>query len=98
MTKVFLELLKLGGPLWLLVAVVIAALSVAIWKLWKELGKERERSIGMVTEHHETHKNVAKEMFEVINKNTEAFTRNAESSKDLKDSMRDLRNTLAIHK
>lgn len=101
MWTVLLEVFKAGGPLLALVAIVIAALLFTIRLLWKELGKERELNTlkiqTMMDKQDDKFTNVVHQMFDVVNKNTEAHSRNTEATKELKDSMRDLRMSIASH-
>lgn len=105
----FGKLLEVGGPIYLVIGVFLVVLLFGIRILWTELSKERdennkrfekilsdqtEKHEKMNKEHLERNERIVKEMFDVINKNTSAISRQAETSDELKESMRELRITL----
>lgn len=89
------QLLKTGGPMAVGVAVVFLLLVLALKVLWENSKEERKARVESESKHVERYENVVKQMFEVVNANTEALTSHTEVAKELKDSMRELR--LTIH-
>ena len=89
------KLLEVGGPISILIAVVIVVLLVAIKILWENLKEEKEHSRTVIKESTDKYENIVKEMFEVINRNTNATVLHTEAASELKDSMRELRIALS---
>lgn len=102
MTQILQTLLSIGGPLYLIVAVVIIVLLFAVRMLWKEVAKEREKGnekyIQMLKENRNNNMNVVRQMFEVVNKNTEVIAKNTETTHGLGDSIRELRTVITMSK
>lgn len=89
------QLLKTGGPIAVGIAVIFLLMVLAIKILWENGKEEKKARAESEAKHVERYENVVKQMFEVVNANTEAMSTHTEVAKELKDSMRELR--LTIH-
>lgn len=85
------QLLAQTGPLGLGVTVIFVLMLLGIKILWESQRDERKARVESELRNTEKYENVVKQMFEVVNANTQALTSHTEVSKELKDSMRELR-------
>lgn len=89
------KLLEVGGPTSVLIGIVIVVLLLAVKVLWENLKEEKKTTHILIKENSEKYDNIVKQMFEVVNRNTNATVVHTETAKELKDSMRELRITLS---
>lgn len=85
------QILATTGPIGVGIAVIFILLIIVIKILWESQREERKARIESERRNQEKFENVAKQMFEVVNSNTKAFTVNTEITRELKESFRELR-------
>lgn len=88
------QLLATTGPLGLGVLVIFLLMLLGIKILWETFKEEKKARIESESKHADRYENVVKQMFEVVNTNTQTLTVQTEVAKELKDSMRELRLTI----
>ena len=91
MEKLLLALISpftAAGPVWSLVVVLVLLFVYIFYHIFKTYVKQQNDYTALIqkigTDHREDYQNIVKQMFEVVNKNTE-------SNQELKDAVRDLR-------
>lgn len=87
------QLLATTGPLGLGLSVIFLLMLLGIKILWETQREERKARVESELRNAEKYENVVKQMFEVVNTNTQALSTHTEVSKELKESMRELRLT-----
>jgi hypothetical protein len=87
------QLLATTGPIGLGLSVIFLLMLLGIKILWETQRDERKARVESEIRNAEKYENVVKQMFEVVNTNTQALSTHTEVSKELKDSMRELRLT-----
>ena len=87
------QLLATTGPVGLGLSVIFLLMLLGIKILWETQREERKARVESELRNAEKYENVVKQMFEVVNTNTQALSTHTEVSKELKESMRELRLT-----
>lgn len=85
------QILAATGPTGFGIGVILLLMVLALKIVWESQREERKARIESESKHIERYENVVKQMFEVVNTNTQALTAHTEVSKELKESMRELR-------
>jgi hypothetical protein len=85
------QILATTGPIGFGVGLVFLLMVLALKVVWESQKEEREARIKSLDNNNEKYENVVRQMFEVVNANTQALTAHTEVSKELKKSMRELR-------
>jgi hypothetical protein len=88
------QLLAAGGPITLGIVVIFLLMLLALKILWENSKDEKKARIESEAKHADRYENVVKQMFEVVNTNTQTLTAHTEVARELKDSMRELRLTI----
>lgn len=87
------QLLATTGPVGLGLSLIFLLMLLGIKILWETQRDERKARVESEIRNAEKYENVVKQMFEVVNTNTQALSTHTEVSKELKESMRELRLT-----
>lgn len=85
------QLLVQTGPIGLGIATLFLMMVLTIKIIWEHGQSEKKARIEAEVRNSEEYKNVVKQMFEVINHNTQAISTNTEITRELSTNIRELR-------